>query len=769
MRVRGVARRQAHDLVGLAWTVAAAVVTLAPALRPGVTLGSFDLLSRIGLTYQPGVAVHSLFPADQVLYFVPLTNLAWHQVHSGHLPLWNPYNLNGIPLAFSWQSAPFSVPALISYLFPVRYAYTVIVLAKLVIAGTGAYVLCRVIKIGALGSALGATTFELSGPMLHYSGWAMTGVTAWSGWIFAAAVLVARDPRRIRHTILLALAVAAAIYGGHPESMVVLAVSLAVFIVAFVAARSMVARGAVLRPLVGVGMAGACGVGLACPLLLPGLQVAAASGRASSPGASPYALSQATHLLVALQGSVFETPPPYIGVVAVVLAVVGVALYRRGPEILALVAVAFVALLLTFRTPLYTLLQAPSLFKSITWNRDVMLLALAVSVLAAAGTDPLVRSVKRRSWRLWAGAGFGGAGLIVLAVAASTLISGHVTASDAWSFFWPAVAVVVGLAAVIVLWVTERPDSGTTATGSGNITRYVAGSLLVIQSAFLVASGVSFWSLNSTYFAPTSAVEGLKHAIGGASVAIGPCRPTPFTPPYSTETGIRPNANVGFDVHEFAAYEPTLPRTYDRSWTAISGMPVLPVFYRVGLFCPFVTTVAEARIYGVSYVLEPPGRPGPVGAVLDADLDGERLFRIPGAASATLSTPPPPGMTLPLSASGTPVSVTHPGPASWRLVTDASGPRVLRLRLTAEPGWQATIDGHPLKLQRWAYGAMLEANIPAGHHVVELHYWPDLFTMGIVIAAGVAVALGVTSVVTSARKRRQHDTSSPFDARALGE
>jgi len=40
----GRARRKWPDMLGLAWTVVAALCTLAPALRPGVALGSFDLL-----------------------------------------------------------------------------------------------------------------------------------------------------------------------------------------------------------------------------------------------------------------------------------------------------------------------------------------------------------------------------------------------------------------------------------------------------------------------------------------------------------------------------------------------------------------------------------------------------------------------------------------------------------------------------------------------------------------------------------------------------
>src|SRR5579863_9057247 len=197
MRRWWVAHPWVADVAGVGWTVLAAVAVMAPLLRPGVSLGSFDLLTRIGLTHQPGVAVHSQFPADQVLYFLPLTDAAWHQVHAGHLPLWNPDNVLGMPLAFSWQSGVFSLPVLLSYLAPLKLAYTVIVLAKFVLAGTGAYTLCRVLGMGPLAAAFGGTVFELSGPMLQYSGWAMTGVTCWGGWIFAAAIMLVRGRHRL--------------------------------------------------------------------------------------------------------------------------------------------------------------------------------------------------------------------------------------------------------------------------------------------------------------------------------------------------------------------------------------------------------------------------------------------------------------------------------------------------------------------------------------------------------------------------------------------
>jgi hypothetical protein len=237
--------------------------------------------------------------------------------------------------------------------------------------------------------------------------------------------------------------------------------------------------------------------------------------------------------------------------------------------------------------------------------------------------------------------------------------------------------------------------------------------------------------------------------------APGPCRPRPFSFPYSAEVGIRPNTNIDYGVHEFAVYEPVLPTTYYSSWTAVSGETLKPELRRVGLFCPQITSATEARVYGVSYVLVAPHDRGPGGAVRAGSVGNEKLFHVTGSAAATLSPLPRAGQSLPDDARGTPVTATHPSPASWRVITNAGAPQELRLRITALPGWHATVDGRPVALERWATGAMLEARVPAGHHVVELRYWPELFTVGIAMAGAVLVAFGAvcTSALVLSRRR----------------
>ena len=106
-----------------------------------------------------------------------------------------------------------------------------------------------------------------------------------------------------------------------------------------------------------------------------------------------------------------------------------------------------------------------------------------------------------------------------------------------------------------------------------------------------------------------------------------------------------------------------------------------------------------------------------------------------------------------MKAVGQPVAVKYPTPSSWKLVTKAKTEQVLRLRLTDVPGWHASIDGQPLALDRFG-GVMLQARIPPGTHAIELHYWPDSFTLGIVVGACTVIVL-VVALVFGRRLRRR--------------
>ena len=249
-------------------------VVLGPALAHGAYLGPYDLLSKYGLTQQPGVDIHSPFAGDLITEMIPWTNLAWTQVHHGQLPLWNPYNALGSPLAFNWQSGVFSLPAIIGYLVPLSLAYTTRIIVTIVVAGVGSYILGRVLKLSALPSAFVGVTFAVSGVFLGWLGWPVASVLALSPWVFAAAVLVVRGGHRIGAIALLSVTLALSIYAGQPDTLIELGCFLLVFVVVLAVERWVVAGArAMLRGVSDLLIGVLGGIGLGAPLFLPGLQL----------------------------------------------------------------------------------------------------------------------------------------------------------------------------------------------------------------------------------------------------------------------------------------------------------------------------------------------------------------------------------------------------------------------------------------------------------------------------------------------------------------
>jgi hypothetical protein len=274
--------------LAILWTVVLAVLLVGPALRRGPMLGTYGLLSSHSLTSRPGAVLNgNINNLDPITELIPWTNLAWTQVHHGVLPLWNPYNGTGMPLAFNWVSAVFSVPSLVGYLFPLRYAYTVGIVVTLVLAGSGGYVLGRVLRLGVIGALTVASIFELSGPLVAWLGFPQSQVGAWGGWLFAAGLLIVRGGRRAASIALLSVVIAGAIYAGHPETLTTLLGATVLLVFLMLLSRALPSRfglpsGPVRRPATDVVVALVGGAALGAPILLPGLQLATISARANT-------------------------------------------------------------------------------------------------------------------------------------------------------------------------------------------------------------------------------------------------------------------------------------------------------------------------------------------------------------------------------------------------------------------------------------------------------------------------------------------------------
>ena len=305
---------------------------------------------------------------------------------------------------------------------------------------------------------------------------------SWSGWLFACAILVVRGRHRRRDVTLFAVVLALAVYAGEPDTLAVLIVSLAVFVAVFLgihARRTRMAE-AVGRPALAMAVGTVAGIGLAAPLLLPAAQLTVGAVRGSGRHAG-FPAYETLHLIfqtfnglsLAGSGSVagvvsgdrfdahglgYISTAVYIGVIAAVLAVMGVVRRRRQPAVVAFGAVAVIAGCCVYLTPLVAVLNDLPGLGEIRWVRSLQILAFVLAILAGVGLDVVVRSDNSRTLRRWLGAGFGAVAVLLLGI--WLFGRGHLPAVEAHirarSFIWPTVEVVIGLAVFGFLMVMSR-------------------------------------------------------------------------------------------------------------------------------------------------------------------------------------------------------------------------------------------------------------------------------------------------------------------------
>ena len=756
--------------------VVLAFLVLGDAFKRGVMIGPYDILSHSGLTSRANFLMNGdTYEPDPIKQMIPWTYLAWTQVHHGALPLWNPYSGLGVPLAFNWQSAVFSVPSLVGYGVPLRYAFTAGVVATLVIAGTGGYVLGRVLRLGLLGALTVMAVFELSGPLVAWNGYPQAQVLAWGGWIFAAALLILRGEKRILSITLLAVTTACAVYAGHPETLIATMSSALLLFVLLVASRALPARlqmpgGPILKPVIDFGVALAVGASLSAPLWLPGAQLVRQSVRSSGGTSSALPI----HDLIYLAFSNFDgTPVPgsfpvggaffydettaFVGVIGVALAVLGilVGVRARRPVAGALAVVGIVLASVVWVGPLANLANELPVLGLVSWYRALMPLALVVAALAGMGMDGVARKDADPVGRIALGGIFGLAAVFVAALwtfgrgagGVPTLFKTYVEHEHTVSFLWPVIAIVTGLVVSGLLW--WRP-------------RWSKVSLSVLLGAevlSLLAAGGVLISSSSNAYPATTAVRQLQRVVGDARVGTGGT-----TAQIGCPLGILPDANILFGIHQVNMNEPIMPKKYFSAWETQNHTN--PGNARFSQFCPVIASAAQARQLGVSYVLEPSGAPGPTGAryvtrlrvpnpnpgVPGTTSKNEDLYFVPASGIVTLS---------PLAVGVGRHPVAHLGVSSSSsgmldVTVHQTEPGTLHFHVSDVPGWHATMDGTPLAL-RSSSEFELRADVPPGIHEIKLEYWPPLFSAGLVLAVTAIVGIGGALSIAWLRTRRGRD------------
>jgi hypothetical protein len=675
----------------------------------------------------------------------------------------------------------------------IPHSYNVYEASACVIAAAGAFGLARAVTGSTPGALVAGFTYSLCGFEIGHMGHTdLIEPAAWVPYIFWGLSELREHPSPGWLT-LSSVALALTCLAGQPQIFVYSAY----VAIAFVLVSARGAPGGAMRYLERSGFALALGVALAAIAILPALELAISSVRASMSydGFLGYALPAGDlalrlffpYLLGGRPLPPYSNPYDvgsfaemslYVGLTTLALACLGVVCRRADRNVRFWLVVAIVALALTCDGPLqhiayllpgYNLFRAP--------GRHGLEFALAISVLAAFGTAAIA-SGRANAARVAACCGVV-ALAVVVAIAWLAFTAPQLSARIASSIapatisfdalrnaaVWiPVLGLVVG-SCVLLIW-SRRPHSRVWA------------SLAVAAVAAELGSFGWFAYWNSGAFSP-SLLEAPQYADRlRAQLAPGAQRLlTPRTDHLGT--GIAPNLNLLWDIAGVRGYVPLeLART-------AGVLPLQTLDETLPLLAP-----ADRRLdaAGVRFIVVPGDAPATMAAPLLADpkrfrelsdtgadhvfenvrafprawivhatqavsADGARTGFIDptfdarskalveelhdtglAGASSALSPSSVPGETL---------SIRMPSPERMELAVDCASDCFVVTSDVVYPGWGATLDGATRHLYTADY-VFRGVFVPAGKHEVVFTFRPLSLAVGtaITLAALLAIVAG---------------------------
>ncbi|MHC4403991.1 MAG: YfhO family protein [Planctomycetota bacterium] len=156
---------------------------------------------------------------DAAHYYYPLLQFTADQWKSGQVPLWNPHENLGVPLAANATTGAF-YPGTLVFLLPLDYAwaYNLYVTGHVLLAAWAAFRLARHWGGSPQAACVAATSYAFSGNVLfqHCNVVFLVGA-AWLPWAVLAADRMLRRPSGIRGAVALGVVLALMTLGGNAE------------------------------------------------------------------------------------------------------------------------------------------------------------------------------------------------------------------------------------------------------------------------------------------------------------------------------------------------------------------------------------------------------------------------------------------------------------------------------------------------------------------------------------------------------------------------
>lgn len=311
-------------------------------------------------------------------------------LRSGHLPLWDPHILMGVPQVASWLPAVFD-PWHLGYLvMPVIVWWGLLFPLHQLVAGVGAAFLGRRLTGSRMAGLIAGLMYGLGGFVAGHNGQNQGELACMFPLLLLALLRLAERPD-VRRAVVMGLVLAVMVLVGHPET---LAFACAVAVVmALVLAFGPAAS--VRRPFsLNLALSVAVGLGCSAAQWLPGIGWLAGLGRFQSGALHVHAagigvldfFSRDSTSAINSAGIMLPSAGTYLGITGLLLALYGLVRWRRDVFVSVFALIALISGLIAFGVPpLYNLASLIPVLKTMRLDFLLMVTDLSISLLAAYG------------------------------------------------------------------------------------------------------------------------------------------------------------------------------------------------------------------------------------------------------------------------------------------------------------------------------------------------------------------------------------------------
>lgn len=773
-----------------------------PALLPGKVLSDSDSFwfQWPWFDSRPAGLVRPSNPEfdDVPSLFQPMVQFTRRELPD--IPLWNPYMSGGRPFVANAQSgvfSPFNIPA---YALPFWRSLALIAALKLFVAAFGTFLLARSLRIGYGGSLMAGLVYGFSLWMVTWQSFPHAGVWALTPWLLVLADALLRAPGPLPAAGL-AATVGLQFAVGHPESSFYALLATVVFFALRLAQarRQGRFRGPELpAPLLAFGGALVGGTALAAIVLVPFGELLAHSADAQHRRGEANRLPQRYLLGMLLPdfwGRPTQTPvnffllarAVYAGALPLMLAAAALILRPRGERLvvggfaLALGAIVFGI------PPLSDAVTALPGAENLHLTRVAILFLLCLALLAGWGLDDLSGRLPRGQRAravLWFALALFLVPLAWLAVGrpAPSLLGPALKV--AWGFANEPLRNVPGykdeirLAALIVWLTLAGAGLGLLAL---RLRRGLAAGAFVALCLALVAidlfrAGMGYNPAIDRDAAFQPATPALRY--------LQSRRPDRFAGFYSVAQGL----TMRYRLYDGRGYDLPVERRIDRFWRQKVAPETQPEPGPLALTKLDPARLQALGVLSVTDVLQPPdypplaglrrvyqGRDGAIyrngaalprafvvdrqqvvggeqealNAVTSPRLDGRRMAVTEHALDGLARSGPGEG---PSRRAGR-ARITSYQPDRVALRASAPGGGLMVLTDVYYPGWQATVDGKQVPIERVDY-LLRGVALPPGSHTVVFSYRPLSWRIGWIVSLVALLGLAAAVAVGLWRKRR---------------